>query len=177
MKKVKVACWWLILCNPMDYIVHGILQIRILKWVAFPFPGDLPNPGIERKFPTLQADSLPAESRGKPTNIGVSSLSLLQWFFLTQESNWGLLHYRQIPYQLSYEDCSVIMYSLEKEELNPQLFLWILLPQRHRGRLKMFQRYLGFMCLFFFNFIFIWQQQVLVAAHRIFNLCCRMQDL
>ena len=25
------------LCNPMDYPVHGILQARILKWVAFPF--------------------------------------------------------------------------------------------------------------------------------------------
>ena len=27
----------LILCNPMDYTVHGILQARILEWVAFPF--------------------------------------------------------------------------------------------------------------------------------------------
>ena len=26
------------LCDPMDYTVHGILQARILKWVAFPFP-------------------------------------------------------------------------------------------------------------------------------------------
>ena len=25
------------LCNPMDYTVHGILQARILEWVAFPF--------------------------------------------------------------------------------------------------------------------------------------------
>ena len=25
------------LCNPMDYTAHGILQARILKWVAFPF--------------------------------------------------------------------------------------------------------------------------------------------
>ena len=25
------------LCDPMDYIVHGILQARILEWVAFPF--------------------------------------------------------------------------------------------------------------------------------------------
>ena len=35
------------LCDPMDYIIHGILQARILEWVAFPSPGDLPNPGIE----------------------------------------------------------------------------------------------------------------------------------
>ena len=25
------------LCNPVDYGVHGILQARILEWVAFPF--------------------------------------------------------------------------------------------------------------------------------------------
>ena len=40
----------------------GILQVRILEWVARPSsPGDLPNPGIEPRSPTLQADSLPSE--------------------------------------------------------------------------------------------------------------------
>ena len=28
---------YLILCDPMDYTAHGILQARILEWVAFPF--------------------------------------------------------------------------------------------------------------------------------------------
>ena len=50
----------------------------------------------------LQADSLPSEPPGKPKNTGVGSPSLLQWIFPTQESNWGLLHCRQIFYQLSY---------------------------------------------------------------------------
>jgi len=31
-----------------------------------PSPKDLPNPGIEPKSPTLQADSLPSEPPGKP---------------------------------------------------------------------------------------------------------------
>ena len=35
---VKVAQSCLTLCNPMDYTVHGILQARILKWVAITFP-------------------------------------------------------------------------------------------------------------------------------------------
>ena len=35
--KVKVAQLCLTLCKPMDYIVHGILQARILEWVAFTF--------------------------------------------------------------------------------------------------------------------------------------------
>ena len=35
--RVKVAQLCPTLCDPMDYIVHGILQARILEWVAFPF--------------------------------------------------------------------------------------------------------------------------------------------
>ena len=35
--KVKVTQLCLTTCNPMDYTVHGILQARILEWVAFPF--------------------------------------------------------------------------------------------------------------------------------------------
>ena len=56
---------------------------------------DLPNPGIKPRSPTLRADSLPAETQGKPKNTGVGSLSFLQGIFLTQESNWGLLHCRR----------------------------------------------------------------------------------
>ena len=36
-KKVKVAQPFPTLCDPMDYTVHGIIQARILEWVAFPF--------------------------------------------------------------------------------------------------------------------------------------------
>ena len=38
----------------------------------------------------------------------MGSLSLLQQIFLTQESNWGLLHRRQILYQLSYQGNPII---------------------------------------------------------------------
>ena len=34
---------------------------RILEWVTYPFPADLPNPGIELGSPALQADSLPTK--------------------------------------------------------------------------------------------------------------------
>ena len=68
-----------------------------------PTPGDLPNSGIKPRSPALQAESLPAEPPGKPKNTGVGSLSLLQKIFQTQELNQGLLHYRQILYQLSYQ--------------------------------------------------------------------------
>ena len=101
--KVKFAQSCLTLCNPMDYTAHGILQARILEWVAFLFSRDIPNPGIKPRSPALQADSLPAEPQGKPKNTGVGSLSLLQGIFPTQESKRGLLHCRQILYQLSYQ--------------------------------------------------------------------------
>ena len=63
---VKIVLLCPALCNPMVYTVHGILQARILEWVAFPSLGDLPTPGIEPRSSTLQADSLSAEPQGKP---------------------------------------------------------------------------------------------------------------
>ena len=51
--------------DPIDYLVQGVLQVRIQEWVAF---------------------------------------SLLLGIFPTQESNCGLLHCRQILYQLSYQE-------------------------------------------------------------------------
>ena len=67
----SVAQSCLTLCNPMDCSlpgssIHGIFQARILEWVAISSPGDLPNPGIEPRSPSLQADTLPSEPPGKP---------------------------------------------------------------------------------------------------------------
>ena len=81
--KVKVALSCPTVCDPMDCIVHGILQARILEWVAFPF-----SRGSSQLRDRTQVSCI----AGKPNNIGVQSLSLLQQIFLTQESNWGLLH-------------------------------------------------------------------------------------
>ena len=63
----------------MDYTVHGILQARIVEWVAFPFSRRSSQPRDQTQVSTLQEDSLPAEPQGKPKNTGVGSLSLLQW--------------------------------------------------------------------------------------------------
>ena len=71
-----VAQSCLTLCNPMNCSlpgssVHGILKARILEWLPFSPPGDLPNPEIEPLSPVssaLQADSLPTEPPGKPFN-------------------------------------------------------------------------------------------------------------
>ena len=113
--KVKVAQSCLTLCDhdPMDDTVHSILQAEYWSGQPFPSPGHLLNPGIEPRSPALQVDSLPAEPQGKPKSTGVGSLTLLQGIFPIQESTWGLLHCRQILYQLSYTPVffSVILYT------------------------------------------------------------------
>ena len=95
-------------------------------WTGQPFPppGDLPNPGIEPGFPALQVDSLSAEPPGKPKNTRGGSLSLLQVIFVTLELNRGLLHCRQILYQLSYQGSPRIPL------LSPQIVHTVYLGQR-----------------------------------------------
>ena len=88
----------------MDYTVeYGILLARILEWVAVHFSRGSFQPRDSTQVPALQMDYLTAEPPGKPKNTEVGSLSLLQQIFPTQELNWGLLHCRQILYQLSYQ--------------------------------------------------------------------------
>ena len=43
---VKVAQPCLTFCDPKDYRVHGIIQARILEWVAFPFSRGSSQAGI-----------------------------------------------------------------------------------------------------------------------------------
>ena len=56
-------------CSPPSSSVHGILQARILEWVAIPSPGHLPQPGTEARSPALQVDSLPSKPPGKTFNL------------------------------------------------------------------------------------------------------------
>ena len=62
--KVKVTQSCLILCDPRDYTVRGILQARIMEWIAFPVSRGSSQPRIEPRSPVFQVDSLPAEPQG-----------------------------------------------------------------------------------------------------------------
>ena len=99
--KVKVTQSSLTLCDPMDYTVRGILQARILEWVAFSFSRGSSqlrsNPGLPHCRWILYQLSHKGSSR------------ILEWIvfpspadLLSQESNQGLPHCRRILYQLSY---------------------------------------------------------------------------
>ena len=81
----------------------GIFQLEYWNRLPCLPPGNLPNPRIKPRSPTLHSDSLPDEPQGRPENIVVGSLSLRQRIFPTQESNRCLLLCRRILYQLSYQ--------------------------------------------------------------------------
>ena len=71
-KKVKVLVTQSCpaLCDPLSYnSVHGILQARILEWVAILFSRVSPQPRAWPQSPILQADSLLSESPGKPEDF------------------------------------------------------------------------------------------------------------
>ena len=123
LEKVKVAQSCPTLCEPEGYTVHGILQARILEWVAFSFSKGSP----QHRRPALQADSLPAEPQAKPKNTGVGSLSLLQRIFPSQESNPGFPHCRQILYQLSRQESPIFCsaWTATQKFINIQSTLWL----------------------------------------------------
>ena len=76
------------LCDPVDCSlpgssVRGILQARILQWVAIPFSRGSFQPGIEPRSPALQADSLSSEPPGQSTVLPINlSSSPRPSFFL-----------------------------------------------------------------------------------------------
>ena len=83
------------LCDPMHcslpgFSVHGILQARILEWVPFLPPGDLPDPGMEPKSPVSPASPALAgrfsttEPPGKPQHeLSVETKLLRAWQGMT----------------------------------------------------------------------------------------------
>ena len=120
-----------LLATPVDCCmpgssVPGIVPARKLEWVAISSSRGLPNPEIKPWSPALQADSLPAEPQGRPKKTRVSSLSLLQWIFPTQESNQGLLHGRRILYQLSSQGSPVSVEKVFKIKQNYRKYLYFL---------------------------------------------------
>ena len=81
--KVKVTQSCLTLCNPMYYTVHGILQARILEWVAVPFSRGSSQP----RSPPLQANSLLLIHQGGPF-YPVSTNNALQSFWQSKKKKY-----------------------------------------------------------------------------------------
>ena len=100
--KVKVTQSCPTLCDPMDCIVHGILQARILEWVAFSFSRGSSQSRDQTQVSHIAGGFFTSWATREAQEYW-SGLSLLQGIFPSQESNRGLLHHRRILYQLSNE--------------------------------------------------------------------------
>ena len=60
-------------CSPPGSSVHEILKQESWSGLLFPFPRDLPEPGMEPRSPALQADSLLSEPPKQNTKIGLET--------------------------------------------------------------------------------------------------------
>ena len=81
----------LTLCDPMDCSwsgssVHGILQARILEWVAISFSRGSSQPRDQTWSPALQADSLPLSHQGRPCFIYNSPI----WLYYFESDPKGM---------------------------------------------------------------------------------------
>ena len=63
-------------CSPPGSSVQGVFQERVLEWVSFTSPGDLPDPAIEPTSPVSphwQADTLLLHHMGSPKSLYISN--------------------------------------------------------------------------------------------------------
>ena len=67
--------------------VHGLLQARTLEWLPCPPSGDIPDPGIEPRSPTLQADIM---TRTYHYNIRQHIFTAIE---ILCAAPWGVVHH------------------------------------------------------------------------------------
>ena len=94
----------------MDYTVHGILQARILEWVAFPFSRGSSQP----RSPALQADSLPAEPQGKPWYLLLAQIQSFKY----QVLRTYFLRTYLLP-SLCSDSCSLPTFKIQHYSVSP----------------------------------------------------------
>ena len=63
---LTIAAPWIATVARQAPLSMGFSRQGYWNRLSFPFPGDLPNPGIKLRFPAFQAESLPSEPPGKP---------------------------------------------------------------------------------------------------------------
>ena len=107
---VKVAQSCPTLCNPMDYTVHGILQARILEWVAFPFSRVSSQTQWNSGFPHCRQILYQLSHQGSPYMWLSKSLTLSELLIISFLSPIVLtVDISQVSLQLSPVTSSVII--------------------------------------------------------------------
>ena len=75
----KLLSYVWLFCNPMDYTVHGILQARILEWVAFPFSSESFQPRDQAQVSCIAGGFFTSWATRKATHI---PLIYLTYYYL-----------------------------------------------------------------------------------------------
>ena len=104
---------YLTLCDPMDCSllgssVYGILQARILEWVASPFSRGLPDPGVEVGSLALQANSLPSEPPEKPRRSIALCYLILSFHKAKHVKHLDFLFVTAVLWDLFYFRCLIL---------------------------------------------------------------------
>ena len=84
----------------------GFSRQEYWSGVPFPSPGDLPDPGIEPRSSTLQADALPPEPPGKPIRTNARAedgITLTQTVYLKKREKWFLKEVSSIVIKKEWE--------------------------------------------------------------------------
>ena len=81
----------------------GFSRQEYWSGLPFPSPGDLPDPGIELRSPTLQADALTSEPPGKPQEITIPAPKMFR-----EELKWRLVQ--------CLSQCINAKYSIKEED-------------------------------------------------------------
>ena len=77
-------------CSPQGFSVHGILQARILEWVAIPFSRRSPWPRDQAQVPCIAGRFVIIWATREASIHGVAESNTAEW--LTQESRYLYWH-------------------------------------------------------------------------------------
>ena len=126
---------------------HRLQPARLLSsWELFiqeycsrlpcPPPGDLPNPRIKFRSPTLQVDSLPSKPPGKPKNTGVGHLSFLQVSWPRNRTRVSCIEDRFLTSWTTREALSLPWIQSVLKSIAHQWRLWLGYESLNIGKLK-----------------------------------------
>ena len=98
-------------CSPPGSSIHGLLQARILEWVAISFSRESSQPGIEPTSPAMQADALTSEPLGMSLPLPKYEIKSIKNFTIalvvTMENTTSLI------YQVHRKDRLNMSFNLE----------------------------------------------------------------
>ena len=96
----------------------GFSRQEYWSGLPFPFPRDLPHPGIEPGSPTLQANSLPTEARGRLFKLEDNCFRVLCRFLLHNEVKQLYVYTDPLPPELPSSPCIPPLWSSQSPELS-----------------------------------------------------------